>query len=135
MIRSKTLIIGDTHLEDKIPGHLNHQIETLTILIEKEIDDLKHIIFLGDITDSRKPSPTILLTFRLFIHHIKSLNPNINIWIIRGNHDSETKSDDGITALSLFEEIEGVKVITQYIDEFIGIPVRFIAHYEKKTKE
>ena len=44
----------------------------------------------------------------------------IKIFLLRGNHESETKSDDGITALSLFPEniITHTKTVGKYT--FIG---------------
>ena len=52
-----------------------------------------------------------------------------DLYILRGNHDSETKADDGITALSLFDPY--AKIITQTWTDNKRKRV-FIPHYENE---
>ena len=58
----KYLIIGDTHLDTKYPGYLENQVEALKFNIQKQRPN--NIIFLGDISDKRKPSPEVLLKIK-----------------------------------------------------------------------
>jgi len=120
----KTLLIGDLHLKNipSIPGYIDAQVDAIHRIIDVE-KDVDSIIFLGDIFHNRKPSPTELLKLKEILDHAKV---GIKIFLIRGNHESETKSDDGVTALSLFSE----KVITH--TETIG-KYTFIPHYEDKS--
>ena len=95
----KTLLITDLHFNDKPVGLLAAQKECiLSILRIEEYDDT---IIMGDLMMHRKPSPKVLLALKEVIDYASS---NGNVTIIRGNHDSENKSDDGVTALSLFDK-------------------------------
>tara|TARA_R110002020_G_scaffold80048_3_gene200014 strand:+ start:4232 stop:5233 length:1002 start_codon:yes stop_codon:yes gene_type:complete len=123
----KTLIIGDTHIKNvpSIPGYIDAQIEAISRIICAE-KDLDNIIFLGDIFHNRRPTPTELLKFR---EVLSSVYVKTKVFLIRGNHESETKSDDGVTALSLYSEnvITHTKTVGKYT---------FIPHYEnQKTIE
>ena len=122
----RKLVIGDLHLEDKIPGYLESQVNAVKEIFYREgcVDE---VIFLGDIFHYRKPSPTVLLTAKKLFKDLESLVSS-KIYIIRGNHDSETKADDGTTALSLFQSRK-TKVITQI--EVQG-DSHFIPHYENE---
>jgi hypothetical protein len=91
---------------------------------------------MGDIFMHRRPSPKVLLKFRDLIAFITKEACLGDIHILRGNHDSETKADDGITALSLFER-ENIYVYTQVsgVRETIeiggvGKKCVFVPHYE-----
>ena len=96
----KTLVIGDIHLEDKLPGYLNAQVAGIGSLFNthRPCDT----IFLGDVFHKRKPTPKELLAFKCLLSYFED-----NVYILRGNHDSDTKADDGVTALSLFEQDGG----------------------------
>jgi predicted phosphodiesterase len=117
----RTLVITDLHLNSKVRGLLDAQIGCLSRILEEE--DPEEVIIMGDVFMSRKPSPRVLLAFKAFLERFSKSS----FYIIRGNHDSETKADDGITALSLYED--PVKVITHtYIDAMRERV--FIPHYE-----
>lgn len=130
----KYLLIGDLHLDDKHPGYLDAQVEYISSIMSKynSVREDRGIIFLGDIFDKRSPSPSVLLAFRQILRSVRSCN-----WtnILRGNHDSETKADDGITALSLFDEggepWSQVAVATHITEKG---SLLFIPHYEKQDK-
>jgi len=95
----KTLLITDLHFTDKPPGLLTAQKDCiLTILRTEKYDD---VIIMGDLMMNRKPSPSVLLALKEVVDCASSKG---SVTIIRGNHDSENKSDDGVTALSLFEK-------------------------------
>ena len=127
----RTLVIGDLHFDNKPFGLLQAQTGT-TIEIYNEAlrsGSINDVIFLGDLMMHRKPYPRVLLALKEVIDHISKRS---TVYILRGNHDSENKSDDGVTALSLFESSR-VRVITQTTIDELGQRV-FIPHYEDETK-
>jgi len=124
---NKALIIGDIHLKDKHYGFLQAQINTIVRLAAT--DDYTTIVFLGDVFDKRRPTPSELLAFRDILDQIKAKR----IYIIRGNHESETKSDNGVTVLSLFHNArKGIHVVehTQRFTHKDFLPTTIVPHYE-----
>jgi len=94
--------------------------------LHKECDK---VIFLGDLMMHRNPRPEVLLALNKMID---TVSQDREVFILRGNHDSVTKSDDGVTSLSLFENSK-VKVFTHtYIDH--KNKWMFIPHYEDEQK-
>ena len=65
---------------------------------------------MGDVFMYRKPSPSELLALDDVLSYITDIH-GADVVILRGNHDSETKADDGVTALSVFANSK-VKIIT-----------------------
>ena len=124
----KTLVIGDLHFDNKFRGMLDAQREAVIKIcdLHKECDK---VIFLGDLMMHRNPRPEVLLALKKMID---TISKNREVFILRGNHDSVTKSDDGLTSLSLFENSK-VKVITHtHIDH--ENEWMFIPHYEDEQK-
>lgn len=124
----KTLVIGDLHFDNKFRGMLDAQREAVIKIcdLHKECDK---VIFLGDLMMHRNPRPEVLLALKKMID---TISKNREVFILRGNHDSVTKSDDGVTSLSLFENSK-VKVITHtHIDH--ENKWMFIPHYEDEQK-
>lgn len=120
----KTLVFGDLHLDDKYPGYLKAQVDTILEVAQRENPQV--IVFLGDVFHYRKPTPEVLLALRKIVSSIDR-----EIILIRGNHDSSTKADDGVTALSLFEG-GNVNVCTHH--EFWDFyNYEFIPHYENES--
>jgi len=128
---TRTLVIGDLHFDNKPSGLLKAQKGT-TIDIYNDalksgpIDD---VIFLGDLMMHRKPYPRVLLALKEVVDYISEKS---NVFILRGNHDSETKADDGVTALSLFES-KNVTIITHILVDDVSRRV-YIPHYEDETR-
>lgn len=122
----RTLILGDIHLEDKYPGYLEAQSACIHKIVSSEQPDT--VVFLGDIFQFRKPDPATLLALRSLLQELSNVNRVSKIILLRGNHDSTTKGDNNITALSLFNDRK-VKVVdhSQYLEDlnFVMIP-----HYE-----
>ena len=120
----RTLLITDLHLNSKIPGLLTSQVNCFKKIVrdEKPTD----VIIMGDVFMHRKPSPSELLSFR----DILSCVEGKEVVIIRGNHDSETKADDGVTALSVFEDIK-INVVTHTFTDKLNKRV-YIPHYENE---
>ena len=130
----RTLLVTDLHLNSRIPGLLDAQVGCVLDIFNKEGPD--EVIIMGDVFMYRKPSPSELLAFRDLIAGMPGdltypghMTP---ITILRGNHDSETKADDGVTALSLFERPSNLtKVITHTHIDHRRKRV-FIPHYENE---
>jgi DNA repair exonuclease SbcCD nuclease subunit len=124
----QTLIIGDLHFHNKPRGLLAAQKQSV-LEICKENPTCDKVIFLGDLMMHRNPRPTVLLALKELFDEVSKTK---KIFILRGNHDSINKADDGTTALSLFQSSK-VKVITHtWIDhenKWIFIP-----HYEDEEK-
>lgn len=123
----KILIIGDTHFIDKYDSYLNFQIKCIKRIIEE--NNTEYVVFLGDVSDKRKPSPNVLLAIQDLLKDVEQ-----ETFILRGNHDSNSKSDDGVTYLSLFKSnkvsiIEHTKTINISGDDFLFIP-----HYENQER-
>tara|TARA_R110000782_G_scaffold102791_5_gene190180 strand:+ start:14134 stop:15144 length:1011 start_codon:yes stop_codon:yes gene_type:complete len=125
----RTLVIGDIHLDDKTHGLLKAQIECIKDIIRKV--ECYRVIFLGDVFMHRKPSPSVLLA----LQNILGACEFKEVVILRGNHDSETKADDGVTALSVFENFDynqaTTRVITHTWIDHENKQV-FIPHYESE---
>ena len=131
----KSLLLTDLHLSNKSfrgVSLLNPQVECILSLIKEEKPH--EIILMGDIFMQRKPSPSALLALKTILKFARTWTSHV--LMIRGNHDSETKSDSGTTALSLFDSDDvfragGTETITH---TFICDRTKrvFIPHYENQ---
>jgi len=127
----RTLLITDLHLNSKVPGLLDAQVGCVLDIFDKEKPD--DVIIMGDVFMHRKPSPSELLAFRDLIAGMPSSTlAHTPITILRGNHDSETKADDGVTALKLFERPSNRTLViaapyTDHLNKRVYIP-----HYENE---
>ena len=120
----RTVVIGDIHLDSKSRRHLLSQLSTLEAIIADENPD--EIIFLGDIFMHRNPSPRVLVGFKELLDIWT--DANITVHLLRGNHDSADKSDNGLTALEVYRS-QYVYVWNHfgaYNDKY------FIPHYENE---
>lgn len=123
----KTLLITDLHINSKVRGLVKEQIKCLTKILHEEQPN--ELIIMGDIFMHRKPSPNDLVMFKTLIdkayHELGA-----SIYILRGNHDSENKSDDGLTALSLYED--KAKIVKKTWFDY-KTKRAFIPHYENEN--
>ena len=120
----RTLVITDLHLNSKVSGLLDAQVAAvLKIYNEEQPSD---VIIMGDVFMYRKPSPSELLGFKKILNNMVCAD----VVVIRGNHDSETKADDGVTALSVFQK-PGVKIVTHTYTDLEKGRV-YIPHYENE---
>lgn len=125
---SRTLVVGDLHFNHSPNGLLRAQTNTtLRILKEGLEKGCEKVIFLGDLMMHRRPMPSVLLALKEVVDFCAT--HFTQTYIIRGNHDSENRNDDGVTALSLLENFDNVKVICETY-EATSIPFTFIPHYE-----
>ena len=138
----KTLVIGDLHFDNKPSGMLDAQ-KAAIIKICNENPKCDNVIFLGDLMMHRNPRPTVLLALKEMLDEVSKTK---EVFILRGNHDSVSKADDGVTALSLFEKPQtqqllphprnrsnSIHVVTQtwYNDRYKWA---FIPHYDDEQK-
>ena len=131
----KSLLLTDLHLSNKSfrgVSLLEHQVECILSIIKEE--QPHELIIMGDIFMQRRPSPSALLALKDILKFARTWTSHVVM--IRGNHDSETKSDSGTTALSLFDSADvfragGTETITQTIicDRTKRV---FIPHYENQ---
>lgn len=124
------LVIGDLHFEDKPQGMMQAQSDAITKICRLNKDKCSKVVFLGDLMMHRSPRPTVLLALQNMFKAITALG--YECYVLRGNHDSVTKADDGVTALTLFSN-ETVHVITKYWEDHDNEWV-FIPHYEDESK-
>lgn len=125
----KTLVIGDLHFDTKPVGLLQAQINAVKQIIWAYKSKVQNIVFLGDLTMHRRPYPSVLLGLQEVLHEIPIY---IDTYILRGNHDSENKNDDGKTALSLFKQ-NHINVITETRSS-IDRKLWLIPHYEDEER-
>ena len=123
----RTLLITDLHLAHKPLGLLEAQKKCILRIFEEEAPD--EVIIMGDLVMVRRPRPVVLDALNDIIKTIKAKS---SLTILRGNHDSDNRSDDGLTILSLFEDVN-VKVITQTWHDHKNKRT-FIPHYEDEEK-
>ena len=123
-----TLVIGDLHFDNKPVGMLDAQKAAIVKICRNH--EFDKVIFLGDLMMHRNPRPSVLLALKDMLDDIVHLG--YEVFILRGNHDSVNKSDDGQTALSLFEGPR-VRVITQTWHDHEN-KWTFIPHYEDEEK-
>lgn len=126
----RTLVIGDLHFEDKPRGMMQAQFNAVMQICKDRCGDCDKLVFLGDLMMHRSPKPTVLLALKELMTDISYLGYKIHI--LRGNHDSVTKADDGVTALSLLKD-KNIRVYTEYHEDHKNKWV-FIPHYEDEEK-
>jgi DNA repair exonuclease SbcCD nuclease subunit len=119
-------MITDVHFGDVLPGYLDAQIDCLKNIYDSDTFD--HVLILGDVFIKRSPKPKVLLKTQEFLNYISKKN---EVTIIKGNHDAETKADDGVTALSLFKT-DKVRVY-EHIGADNEMGWFFIPHYEDES--
>ena len=125
----KTLVIGDLHFDNKPHGLLEAQKECIKRIIHSEhVDD---VVFLGDLMMHRKPYPRVLLALKEVIDFAST---RAEVTIIRGNHDSENKSDDGVTALSLLEKKASQEILPFTRNRSYRVRVVTQTWYDHRTK-
>jgi len=123
----RTLILGDIHVSNKDEGLRQAQINCVSKIFEEVNPD--EVIQLGDFLDFRKPSPEALLAAKSIIDLWKETS---RVVILRGNHCASTKADDGVTALSVFND-DKVKIVTHtWYDHHKKHA--YIPHYENEER-
>ena len=126
----RTLVIGDTHFHNTNRELRHEQINCIRDLIQGNVCD--NVVLLGDVFDKRSPSPECILDVKELFKGVKK-----NVFILRGNHDSASKADDGITILSVmernavFSSAGSVRVVTEPL--IVG-NYHFIPHYENEQR-
>jgi len=124
---TKSIVIGDLHLRDKGYGYIEHQVKTIVDTVNS--GGFFAVVFLGDVFDKRKPTPTELIRFNDILSSVNTKKK----YVIRGNHESETRSDNGVTVLSLFHNPNKGVHIYEHTGraDHKGFPkTTFVPHYE-----
>lgn len=124
----RTLVVGDLHLRDirNNKKYLDSQQDSITKLCADYPSDI--VVFLGDVFHFRKPSPRELLAFKGILNYLMLEGRTVHV--LRGNHDSETKADDGLTALSVFDKHYSKIHIHEDVYRDNVNKFYFIPHYE-----
>lgn len=127
----KVLVIGDTHFDNQYKCYLRAQLNTCYELVKSRSPT--SVVFLGDIFHHRHPDPqTIIEVLKLFRRI--SLIPGLSaIDVLRGNHDSANKSDDGLTILNVLEYPGSKTVVSNVATWDYTRGFRFIPHYENEN--
>ena len=128
----KCLIIGDTHYDTKCEGYLENQVESTIKIVEQHKPT--HIVFLGDIYHHRKPSPEVVVAVHKMFQKL-ALSPGLKMmYVLRGNHDSQNRNDDGLTALETLS-YPGAKVrLIQQTHTDVDLKFLLIPHYEDEAR-
>jgi len=122
----KVLMITDVHFGEVYTGYLDAQIKCLKNIYNS--DNFDHVLILGDVFIRRSPKPLVLLKTQELLEYFSKKS---DVTIIRGNHDSETKADDGVTALSLFKSSK-VRIF-EHLGADNEMGWFFIPHYENEN--
>ncbi len=107
---SNMLIIGDLHFGIKANSqdYLDFQIKWFKDELYKTIkdNDVKYIVFLGDINDSRLSLSPLVMNYErdLFID-LKNTFPNVEYHVILGNHDLYYKNTREVHSLNFLKDI------------------------------
>lgn len=130
----KVLVIGDTHFADTYKGYLDSQLRCIVDLIKSSKPGV--VVFLGDIFHHRNPNvETLVKVWNFFEHDIGKLVPGLKkVYILRGNHDSANKSDDGTSVLETFAFDSSKAAYIPQTDIDIDLGFAFIPHYENEEK-
>lgn len=144
MASNETLVIGDLHLANSLfPGipYIEYQFDTIRNIVRKILP--RDIIFLGDVFHFRKPDPeTIVKAIKFFDELVKlCYNPitygadggyDKKIYILRGNHDTASKTDTGdFTTILEALTNDYIKIIKETTFEInLKNNFVFIPHYE-----
>jgi DNA repair exonuclease SbcCD nuclease subunit len=124
----KCLVIGDTHYDTKCEGYLDNQLQS-TLRIVKEHKPT-HVVFLGDIYHHRKPTPEVIVGVQKMFQELATLPDLKCMYVLRGNHDSQNRNDDGLTALeTLCYPGSKVRLVQQTIVD-TDLNFLLIPHYE-----
>jgi DNA repair exonuclease SbcCD nuclease subunit len=131
-VTSKCLIIGDTHYDTKCSGYLDSQLKATLDIVEK--NKPKYVVFLGDIFHHRKPTPEVIVGVHNLFKKLRLIPGITKIYVLRGNHDSQNRSDDGLTALEVLDYPGSkVKLVQHtYLDSELNM--LFIPHYEDEDE-
>ena len=127
----KALVLGDCHFTNAYPSfdYLGKQLATIeSIILERE--DVECIVFLGDVFHFRKPDPETIVRVQKFFYKITEY-PCKAIFVVRGNHDTASKSDDSL--LTILEVLDHPKIHIVKDVKHVGIDncvFGFVPHFE-----
>jgi DNA repair exonuclease SbcCD nuclease subunit len=123
----KYIFIADLHLSafssesmvEGLPEKLYYKIKVLENILSE--NDVENIMILGDIFHTKSIIHSIALnTFAKFLEK----NKDRNFIMLNGNHDSSSRTGDGVSALKSLEWIPNVTVMydAKAIDDILLVP-------------
>jgi len=133
---NKILVFGDLHL--KYWNKFQIQAQTNCVLNTWEKYKPKYTIFLGDVFEDRKPNPkTIREVYRLFQSlDIRLEETDSRCFIIRGNHDTDSKTNNTSEMCSVLEVIDQISNRITFVKDIEVVNLEpsykaaMIAHFE-----
>jgi DNA repair exonuclease SbcCD nuclease subunit len=129
---NKAVVIGDCHFTNAYPSfdYLEKQLQTIEHIL-LDVEDADYIIFLGDVFHFRKPDPETIVKVKVFFKRLCKF-PTKKIFIVRGNHDTASKSDDSLlTILDVLDYPQINIVYDSKVEEVGECLFGFIAHFER----
>ena len=129
---NKAIVIGDCHFTNAYPSfdYLGKQIETIEHII-LDVEDADYIVFLGDVFHFRKPDPETVVRVQKLFRRLSQF-PTKRVFVVRGNHDTASKSDDSLLTILETLDYPKVEIVKDNIVEEVGNCLfGFIAHFER----
>lgn len=137
---SKVLIFSDLHIHNhkKNVNRLNDCLKVLEWVLKEAVsNNCKDILFLGDLFHERSKIDIMnyLKTFEVFMD-FNFKHPEINVWLLVGNHDMYHKESWDINSIKPFTAIPNINIIEKpQTVEIQGVKVDFLPHTENPFKE
>lgn len=139
-MKSGIVVIGDCHFHNAYPSidYLKNQFDVINRIVKKEVPQA--VIFLGDLFHFRKPDPETIIEVASFFNKLCVLTPGLKaIYIIRGNHDTASKSDEEVKSILSILDFSLTKNKVFVINEpdgveFGDLDFQMIPHYDKEEK-
>ena len=140
VVMGKSLIFSDLHLHShkKNVDRLNDCLEVLDwTLKEAVVNECEDILFLGDLFHER--SKIDILNYLRAFEKFMTFNhehPEINVWLLVGNHDMYHKERWDVNSVKPLTAIPNVHIIEKpQTVEIQGVKVDFIPHVENPLGE
>jgi len=137
---SKALVFSDLHLHSHKANYnrLQDCLQVLKWAFDQALaNNCSNIFFLGDLFHERSKIDILnyLRAFELFMKFAFE-NPDINIWMIVGNHDMYHKERWDVNSVKPFTAIPNVHIMEKPTTvEIDGVTIDFLPHTENPIKE
>lgn len=129
------LIFGDLHLKRWSASQIDAQTKCIINTIKKHKPS--HVLFLGDVFEDRKPGPRTVKDVYNFFLDISEIDGIETVYIVRGNHDTDSKTNNVAEMSSMLEIIASAIKNIQFIKscsynrvENSNLRIGCIAHFE-----
>lgn len=130
---SHLLVFGDLHLKRWSPQQIKAQTECILANVNSEKPS--YVLFLGDVFEDRKPDPKTIECVYNFFKELSDLPFIKMIYVIRGNHDTDSKTNNVSEMGSILELLSKVVEKTIFIKshafyEIENQTIGCVAHFE-----